>query len=72
MIQENFRPKSHKSFPCTHSGSGCNQARSQDQIWGGADPQNVDLLEPYSLNPPTNTLFLVHFVTERDVLEDLG
>ena len=39
-----------------------NQARSQDQFWGGAELPKVDLLdlksallEPHPLNPPTKT-----------------
>ena len=45
------------------------QARSQDRIWGGAEPPKVDLLdpksglsEPHPLNPPTKIPFLAHFL----------
>ena len=48
------------------------QARSQDRIWGGAEPPQkwtfwtpkFDFLNLTPFNPPTKTPFLVHFVTK--------
>ena len=56
------------------------QARSQNRIWGGAEPpqqwtfwtQKVDFLNITPLNPPTKTPFLAHFVPKVDLLFRFG
>ena len=52
---------------------------SQDRIWEGAEPPEVDLLdpksglfEPHPLNPPTKTPFLVHFVAKSGPFARFG
>ena len=43
-------------FLCTSTVCECcKQARSQDRIWGGAEPLKVDFLNLTPLNPPTKT-----------------